>query len=210
MGAYMSGLFITMEGLDGSGKTTQLEILKQNLEAKGFNVLLVREPGGSKISEKIRNIILDIENKEMHYMTEALLYSASRAQLVHEVIMPSLKQGKIVLCDRFVDSSLVYQGVARGLGIDIIKKINNIATEGLTPDITFFLDIEPKFALERKKQQKKLDRIESEKLDFYNMVYKGYKTILKSDGGRIIRIDANKDLEDIQNEILTNIENLFC
>ncbi len=206
----MSGLFITMEGLDGSGKTTQLEILKQNLEAKGFNVLLVREPGGSKISEKIRNIILDIENKEMHYMTEALLYSASRAQLVHEVIMPSLKQGKIVLCDRFVDSSLVYQGVARGLGIDIIKKINNIATEGLTPDITFFLDIEPKFALERKKQQKKLDRIESEKLDFYNMVYKGYKTILKSDGGRIIRIDANKDLEDIQNEILTNIENLFC
>ena len=206
----MSGLFITMEGLDGSGKTTQLEILKQNLEAKGFDVLLVREPGGSKISEKIRNIILDIENKEMHYMTEALLYSASRAQLVHEVIMPSLKQGKIVLCDRFVDSSLVYQGVARGLGIDIIRKINNIATEGLTPDVTFFLDIEPKFALERKKQQKKLDRIESEKLDFYDMVYKGYKTILKSDGGRIIRIDANKNLEDIQNEILTNIENLFC
>lgn len=209
MGAYMSGLFITMEGLDGSGKTTQLELLKQHLEDKGFNVVLVREPGGTKISEKIREIILDIDNKEMDYMTEALLYSASRAQLVNEVIMPNLKKGNIVLCDRFVDSSLVYQGIGRKLGIDIVKKINNIATGGLIPDMTFFLDIKPKYALERKKQQKKLDRIESEKINFYNFVYNGYKIIIEKDSERIKIIDATKSIEDIQTELIKNLDSLF-
>ena len=137
----MSGLFITMEGTDGAGKSTQLNLLNDYLKNKGFNVVFVREPGGTKISEKIRDIILDIDNQEMHYMTETLLYASSRAQLVNQVILPELKKGSVVLCDRFVDSSIVYQGIARNIGIDIVKKINNIATGGLIPDITFFLDL---------------------------------------------------------------------
>lgn len=206
----MSGLFITMEGTDGSGKSTQLELLNEYLNNKGFNVVFVREPGGTNISEKIRDIILDIENKEMHYMTEAFLYASSRAQLVNEVINPKLKEGAIVLCDRFIDSSIVYQGIARNIGIDIIKKINNIATGGLIPDITFFLDLPPKDAIKRKKEQKELDRLESEKDYFYERVYKGYKMLVKENNERIKVIDANKTIEKMHKEIVENLEKLFA
>ena len=156
-----------------------------------------------------REIILDIENKEMHYMTEALLYAASRAQLVNEVINPNLKKGAIVICDRFVDSSIVYQGIARNLGVDVIKKINNIATGGLIPDITFFLDLSPKDAIKRKKEQKQLDRLESEKAHFYQKVYDGYKMLIKQNSERIKVIDANKSIEEMHKDIIKNLEKLF-
>lgn len=202
----MSGLFITMEGTDGSGKSTQINMLKEYLEKKGYDVVFVREPGGTKIGEKIREIILDPENNEMEYITEALLYASSRAQLVNQVILPALKNGKVVLCDRFVDSSIVYQGIARDLGEDIIAKINRIATGGLKPDITIFLNLSPEKAMKRKKQQKELDRLENEKQYFYNQVYYGYKTLAKKNSKRIKTIDASKDIESIYNDIITVIE----
>lgn len=205
----MSGLFITMEGTDGSGKSTQLQLLQQYLTDKGFNVVLVREPGGTRISEKIRTIILSKKNRDMNYMTEALLYAASRAQLVNQVILPELKKGSVVICDRFVDSSIVYQGIARELGIDVVKKINNIATGGLTPDITFFLDLDLKSSLKRKKEQKELDRIESENAGFHKKVYEGYKKLSQDDGGRIKVIDATKSIQQIHKNIVKHLEKLF-
>ena len=209
LGEYMSGLFITMEGTDGSGKSTQLQLLQQYLTDKGFNVVLVREPGGTRISEKIRTIILSKKNRDMNYMTEALLYAASRAQLVNQVILPELKKGSVVICDRFVDSSIVYQGIARELGIDVVKKINNIATGGLTPDITFFLDLDLKSSLKRKKEQKELDRIESENAGFHKKVYEGYKKLSQDDGGRIKVIDATKSIQQIHKNIVKHLEKLF-
>ena len=205
----MSGLFITMEGTDGAGKSTQLNLLSNYLKNKGFNVIFVREPGGTKISEKIRDIILDIDNQEMHYMTETLLYASSRAQLVNQVILPELKKGSVVLCDRFVDSSIVYQGIARHIGIDVVKKINNIATGGLIPDITFFLDLSPKRAIERKKEQKELDRLESEKMYFYKNVYNGYQKLIKQDSKRIKVIDATQSIQNIHQNIIDNLEKMF-
>ena len=170
----MSGLFITIEGTDGSGKTTQLGLLKEYLENKGFSVVCAREPGGTVISEKIRNIIIDKEYKKMNAKTEALLYAASRAQLVSEVIVPTLKKGDIVICDRFIDSSIVYQGDARKLGFENISSINFFATDGIEPDITFFLKLDPEQSIERKKKQEELDRIESENLYFHKKVFYGY------------------------------------
>ncbi len=205
----MSGLFITLEGTDGAGKSTQLSLLNNYLKEKGFNVLLVREPGGTNIGEKIRNIILDIENKEMDCMTEALLYASSRAQLVNQIIIPELKKGSVVICDRFVDSSIVYQGIARSIGIDIVKKINNIATGGLIPDITFFLDLPPNKAIERKKEQKELDRLESEKDYFYKKVYDGYKILIDQNSERIKIIDALQSIDTIHKNIVDYLEKIF-
>lgn len=205
----MSGLFITMEGMDGSGKSTQINMLKEYLEKKGYDVVFVREPGGTKIGEKIRKIILDKDNDEMDYMTEAFLYASSRTQLVNQVILPALKNGSIVLCDRFVDSSIVYQGIARDLGEDTIARINRIATGGLKPDITIFLNLSPEKAIERKKEQKELDRLERESQYFYNQVYYGYKNLAKKDSKRIKMIDASKDIETIYNNIILEIENLI-
>lgn len=205
----MFGLFITIEGTDGSGKSTQIELLKKYLAEKNFEVVFVREPGGTKIGEKIREIILDVENKEMDYTTEALLYAASRAQLVNQIILPELEKGNIVLCDRFVDSSIVYQGIARNLGKKTIKKINEIATCGLEPDITLFLKISPEKAIERKKEQKELDRLEAEKEYFYNKVYKGYLEIAKQEPERIKIIDAFKSVEEVHNQIIEEIEKLL-
>lgn len=205
----MSGLFITMEGTDGSGKSTQINMLKEYLEKKGYDVVFVREPGGTKIGEQIRKIILDKENDEMDYITEALLYASSRAQLVKQVILPALKNGSVVLCDRFVDSSIVYQGIARDLGEDTIAKINRIATGGLKPDITIFLNLSPEKAMKRKKEQKELDRLENENQYFYNQVYYGYKKLAKKDSKRIKNIDASKDIETVYNNIITEIENLI-
>lgn len=205
----MSGLFITMEGIDGSGKSTQIQMLEKYLLNKNFEVTLLREPGGTKIGEQIRNIILDNKNQEMNYITEALLYASSRAQLVNEIILPQINDGNIVLCDRFVDSSIVYQGIARGIGEDIIININNIATSFLTPDITFFLKISPEKALKRKKQQKILDRLENEKINFYNKVYDGYLNLAKKYPDRIKVIDASKDIDTIHKNIIKEFEKLL-
>lgn len=205
----MSGLFITLEGIDGSGKTTQIEKLKDYFCQKGFSVVCTREPGGTKISEKIRNIIIDAENKEMDNMTEALLYASARAQLTSQVIIPALKDGNVVICDRFVDSSLVYQGIARGIGIDTVLKINKFATCGVMPDITFFLRLNPNIAILRKKEQGELDRIESEKFYFHKRVYDAYVSLAKRYPERIKTVDASKDIDDIFSRMVYFLEKML-
>ena len=205
----MSGLFITIEGTDGSGKTTLLGLLKEYLENKGFSVVCAREPGGTVISEKIRNIIIDKEYKKMNAKTEALLYAASRAQLVSEVIVPTLKKGDIVICDRFIDSSIVYQGDARKLGFENISSINFFATDGIEPDITFFLKLDPEQSIERKKKQEELDRIESENLYFHKKVFYGYISLAEKFSERIKTIDAFADIYTIHRNIVEHIENLL-
>ena len=205
----MSGLFITMEGTDGAGKTTQTELLRKYLEDKGFSVICVREPGGTVISEKIRSIIIDTEHKKMNARTEALLYAAARAQLVSEVIIPTLKKGDVVLCDRFIDSSIVYQGDARKLGEEIVSSINSFAADGIEPDITFFLKLEPEQSIERKKKQEQLDRIESESLYFHRKVFYGYVSLAEKFPERIKTIDAFADINTIHQNIVWHIENLL-
>lgn len=205
----MSGFFITFEGTDGSGKSTQVKLLEQCLIEKKFDLVSVREPGGCPISEKIREIIIDRNNSEMDVMTETLLYAAARAQLVKEVIIPALKDGKIVICDRFLDSNLAYQGYARNVGIPIVNRINSYAIENLKPDITFFLKLSPKDSVLRKKEQKELDRIEKESFNFHKRVFDGYLNISKRNKKRIQIIDASQDIETIHNEIINILSNLI-
>ena len=205
----MSGLFITMEGTDGAGKTTQIKLLEEYLTGKGFKVVCTREPGGTPISEKIREIIIDKNNSEMTDMTEALLYAAARAQHVNDVILPTLKEGGIVISDRFVDSSIVYQGFARSIGERLIKNINKYAVGDLEPDITFFLKLKPEDGLKRKREQAELDRLEAEKFSFHQRVYDGYVRLSKRCKNRIQVVDALKSVEEIHNEIVKGIDNLL-
>jgi len=201
-GELMGGLFITLEGIDGAGKSTQAELLYSYLQGEGFDVFSFREPGGNNISEKIREIIVNPENKEITDMTEALLYAAARAQLVEQAIEPKLKNGAVVICDRFVDSSLVYQGIARNIGTREISLINKYATFGLVPDITFLLNLNYKEGIKRKQKQKKLDRIERESDYFYKKVYNGYLEIARRNKERIKVIDAQKDIDSVHNDIV--------
>ena len=205
----MSGLFITMEGTDGAGKTTQINRLAQYFEDKGYKVICTREPGGTPISEKIREIIIDKNNTEMTDMTEALLYAAARAQHVEEVILPALKEGDIVISDRFVDSSVVYQGFARSIGERLIKNINKYAVGDLEPDVTFFLKLKPEDGLARKREQAELDRLEAEKFSFHQRVYDGYVRLSKRCKNRIQVINALKSVDEIHDEIVKGIENLM-
>ena len=201
----MKGLFITMEGPDGSGKTTQIEELKKFFNDKAYEVVITREPGGTDISEHIRSIILDVNNDNLSYMAEALLYAASRAQHVEEKIKPALEAGKVVICDRFVDSSIVYQVYARKIGIEVVESINRFALMGIQPDITFFFDIRPEDAMDRKVSQKSLDRLEKEDISFHKLVYEGYKILLKRYPKRIRRIDASKSIDEVKNQIISEI-----
>lgn len=202
----MSKRFITLEGGDGSGKTTQIELLKTYLENKGYEVVLAREPGGTEISEKIRQIILDIANDKMSDMTELLLYASARAQLVSELIAPALEAGKVVICDRFVDSSAVYQGIARGLGVDLVYQVNAFALQGLMPEVTFYLDLSPEEGIKRKKKQATLDRMESEKQAFHEKVVEGYRQLAKEQAERIVTIDATLPIEEIHKKIIEKVD----
>ena len=202
----MEGIFITIEGGDGSGKSTQIDLLMTYFDAQGYEVLLTREPGGTVISEKIREIILDKDHMEMADMTEALLYAASRAQHVQEFIIPNVKKGKVVICDRYVDSSVVYQGYARGLGIDAVEAINHYATLGLTPNLTILLDLPPEIGLARKKSQQALDRLELASDDFHVKVNEGYRVLAKRHPERILPVDATKSIEDIHQVIIKAIK----
>ncbi|HEY8499457.1 MAG TPA: dTMP kinase [Clostridia bacterium] len=204
------GLFITFEGGDGSGKSTQLSLLKEYLIKKGIKILTLREPGGAAISEKIRNIILDNRNAEMSPVTEMLLYAASRAQLVSQVIKPSLEKGITVICDRFVDSSYVYQGLARGLGIDTVKLVNDIAIENIMPDITFFMDIDPELALKRRFDASIPDRLENESISFHRDVYEGYLKLTGLYPERIKRINGEIGIEAAFLTIKEYIDDLLC
>lgn len=198
----MQGLFISMEGPDGSGKTTQIDLLKKYLESIGYEIIVTREPGGTAISEAVRGIILNREYTEMSYMTEALLYASARAQLVSEVIKPALDAGKAVISDRFVDSSAVYQGMARGLGVDNVYRINEFATQGIKPDLTIHLDLPAKVGIGRKREQAELDRMELETIDFHERVAEGYRRLAKHAPERIRTIDATQSIEMIHHQIV--------
>ncbi|MCI8285468.1 MAG: dTMP kinase [Firmicutes bacterium] len=195
----MKGVFITFEGPDASGKTTQIERLRSHLVSKNLDVLVTREPGGTPISEKIRNIILDKENSEMNPVTEALLYAASRAQHVAQVIEPALRTGKIVISDRFLDSSIAYQGYGRGLG-DMVRIINEPAAAEVKPDLTFLLSGDPATLRSRRSLQEE-DRMDSQQNDFHRTVMKGYINIAESEPGRVRIIDACGQAEVIAREI---------
>ncbi|EOD01057.1 dTMP kinase [Caldisalinibacter kiritimatiensis] len=172
-------------------------------------LLQLEKPGGTRISEKIRDIILDNENIEMSFVTEALLYAASRAQHVHEKILPALKEGKIIICERFVHSSLVYQGIGRGIGIEKIKEINDFAIQGVKPDITLFFNIDPEVALKRKTSKNRGDRLEQEDINFHKEVYKGYLKIKEMYPDEIKLIDASKNIEEVFEQIKKAIEPLL-
>lgn len=196
-----SGLFITVEGTDGSGKTTQIKLMKQYLENMGYQVILTREPGGTQVSEKIRDLVLDKENSDIAPITEMILYAASRAQHVSKLIKPALEEGKVVICDRFVDSSYAYQGFGRNIDLKAIADVNRIAVDGIIPDITFFLDIDVETAIKRRVAATEADRIEQEKLDFHKNVYDGYKKLSVLYPERIKTIDAQRTVEEIADDI---------
>ncbi len=206
----MKGFFISVEGSDGSGKSTQIKKIDAYLRSKNQEVLLTREPGGTVISEKIRELLLDPSHKEMKAKTEMLLYAAARAQHLEEFILPSLKAGKHVLTDRFTDSSIAYQGFGRGLG-DIVAQVNRIATGGISPDITFFLELPPEAGIARKKTEEnhEMDRLELEKQEFHQRVYDGYRALSDLEAERICRIDASQDIEAVFAQIQGKLDGLL-
>lgn len=206
----MAGLFITFEGPDGAGKTTQVRILAERLSQKGHDVVCTREPGGTCISNKIREMLLDPANKEMHARTEALLYAAARAQHVAEFIYPALRAGKTVLCDRYVDSSMAYQGWGRGLPLDMLNKINDFAADGLRPDLTLLLDIGINEGNSRISSRcgGVRDRIEEENDGFRQRVNQGFRELAKLHQQRIVRIDACRPVSDVHNEIWAHVGQL--
>lgn len=193
----MKGVFISFEGIEGSGKSTQVGLLGSNLKEKGFNPVIVREPGGTRIGELIRNITHDRENVELTAVAEAYLMAASRAQLVREIIRPALNDGKIVISDRFIDSSLSYQGYARELGEEKIEELNILAVDGVSPDLTFFLDISPDLGFARRNGSGILDRLDLQQKDFYERVYRGYKDLAAKYPKRYCAIDSRQTVGDV-------------
>lgn len=199
-------MFITFEGIDLCGKSTQAKLLLEYLQSQRKKVIYVREPGGTKISEKIRHLLLDKDHVEMEYVTEFLLFSASRYQLTNEVIKPHLRKGYIVICDRYYDSSTAYQGFGGKINVKDINQVNKIATSGLTPDITFFLNITPEESFNRKKLRNKgADRIEEKALSYYKKVVNGYMKIAKANKKRYKVIDGRKNVNDIHSFIVSSI-----
>jgi len=199
-------MFITFEGGEGTGKSTLVQIISKQLEEKGYEVVLTREPGGkgSLMAEKIRQLVLSPEYKEVNAHTEALLYAASRAQHLDEVITPALKENKIVICDRYLDSSLAYQAYARGLGLDYVLNINRYALDKL-PDLTFYIDLDPKVGLDRIKDRTKNDRLDQEKMAFHEQVRAGYLELVDKYPKRIHVIDGNKSIAEIALEMIDEI-----
>lgn len=192
-------MFVTFEGCEGVGKSTQLNMLKDYLCRTGQEAVFVREPGSTRISERIRTVILDPALTEMTAETEALLYAAARAQLVSEVILPALSAGKTVICDRYVDSSVAYQGYARGLGADMIRRINSYALENAVPDVTVFIDLRPSASFRSVRRE---DRLEREAEDFHNRVYDGYIAQARTSNGKFVLIKPENDKFETQRKII--------
>lgn len=205
----MRGLFIALEGPDGSGKSTIIKLIGNYLKDKGIEFVMTREPGGTLIGEEIRHIVLDEKNTGISDETEALLYAAARGQHVHEKILPSLEEGKLVLCERFVLSSLAYQGVGRGLGIEKVKVINDFAIRGVYPDLILFFYVDPEVTLERKTGNQGGDRLEQEGNDFHRTVYEGYMELLKLYPKNIKVIDATKSIEEVLEQSIKEVEDLL-
>ena len=201
----MKGIFITFEGIDGSGKTTQIELLNSFLKQLGFDVVVTREPGGTDIGDKIRKILLDSKNIQMSYRAETLLFLASRAELVSKVIQPSLIQGKIIICDRFFDSTIAYQGIARQLGAEKILDMSLWATENIVPDLTFLLSIDVWECENRLKNgKKKKDRIEKEEVDFKSKIQEGYMQLAVKNKERFVIVDGCLGIESVFAVIKSN------
>jgi len=201
----MKGIFITFEGIDGSGKTTQIELLNSFLKQSGFDIVVTREPGGTDIGDKIRKILLDSKNIQMSYRAETLLFLASRAELVSKVIQPSLNQSKIVICDRFFDSTIAYQGIARQLGAEKILDMSLWATENIIPDLTFLLSIDVWECENRiKNGKKKKDRIEKEEIDFKSKIQEGYMQLAGKNKERFVIVDGCLDIESVFTVVKSN------
>ena len=205
-------MFITLEGPEGSGKTTAVQKAVEELTRLGYQVVKTREPGGTEIAEQIRNVILDKRNTNMDPRTEALLYAASRRQHLVEKVWPALKEGKVVICDRYLDSSLAYQGGARGLGIDNILNVNLFATENTWPDLTLLFDIEPSLGLARisKNADREVNRLDLEKLDFHNKVRNTFLELEKRFPERYVIIDASKSIDEVAKATLDAILKRIC
>jgi len=193
------GYFVTFEGGEGSGKSTAIKTVSKALSEQGVDYILTREPGGTPISEEIRNVILNKKNTAMDPRTEALLYAASRRQHVVEKILPAMAKGQLVLCDRYLDSSLAYQGGARGLGIDNVLNVNMYATEGLMPNLTILFDIDPELGLKRINSNagREVNRLDLERLEFHKTVRKGFQELVSRFPERFLVIDASKSQEEV-------------
>ncbi|WP_338471253.1 dTMP kinase [Niallia sp. XMNu-256] len=201
------GYFITLEGVEGSGKSTLIQNLKEFVGSIGREVIVTREPGGIDISEQIRSVILDTKNTKMDGRTEALLYAAARRQHLVERIIPSLQEGKVVLCDRFIDSSLAYQGYARELGIDEVLSINEFAIGSFMPDLTIYLDLDPEIGLSRirKNKGREVNRLDLEEIHFHKKVREGYEAVIKRFPERIVTVDANQEF----NKVFADVKEVF-
>ncbi len=204
-----TGKFITFEGCDGCGKSTQLKLLSDYLTKNGISHIFTREPGGGKISEAIREILLNGKNAEMTDECEALLYAAARVQHLHDRVQPALTQGKLVVCDRYVDSSFAYQAYARGLGVDFIGKINAYAIENYSPDVTIFIDLSPEEAFKRKHGADENDRLEQAGMAFHEKVYAGYKAIAEKEN-RVVVVNGRQTPEQVFSDVLNALKIRNC
>lgn len=207
----MKGFFVSFEGTEGSGKTSIIENVTKHFRSLGISVAVTREPGGIRISEKIRDILLDRDHTEMDPRTEALLFAASRRQHLVEKIIPALDKGDLVLCDRFVDSSLVYQGVARKLGIDAVYEINRFAIDDVLPDLTLFIDVRPEVGLARvfKTPDREVNRLDLERREFHNTIYQGYLDLMERYPKRISRIPGEGSIAEVSEKVIEAIEKLM-
>ncbi|MCP8618151.1 dTMP kinase [Salirhabdus salicampi] len=204
----MNELFITFEGVEGAGKTSVIKEIDQYFLNKGYETIVTREPGGIDIAEQIRNVILNRSHTNMDGRTEALLYAAARRQHLVEKVIPAVKAGKVVLCDRFVDSSLAYQGFARGLGMDEVLTINEFAIEDFMPQLTILLDLDPQIGLERihNNKNREQNRLDLEKIEFHNKVYSAYQQLAKQYSERIKKVNANEPIESVVQKTIQVIE----
>ena len=207
----MAGVFITFEGGEGSGKTTIANMIQKTLAQEGYHVVLTREPGGVEIAEKIRDIIHDVKYINMDRKTEALLYAASRRQHLVEKVIPALENDAIVICDRFVDSSMVYQGIARGIGIDEVYQMNLFATENILPKRTIFFDIQPEDGLKRvyENKDREVNRLDLENIDYHRKVYQGYLSLCVKFPNRIVKLDASLDIDHVYQQVLKKIREIL-
>jgi len=209
-------MLITLEGIEGSGKTTQIDYITAYLQKSGLDYTITKEPGGTNLGEKIRSILLDPDNINIHPMTELLLYAADRVQHIKEFISPMMEAGKIVICDRFCDSTTVYQGLARGIDASLIQRLNILVLEGLAPDITFVLDLDPEIGLKRAWKQirdgsrdESETRFENEKLQFHESVRNGYLELARQEPDRFVVVNASLNPSKVREQILEHLEKYF-
>jgi len=200
-------MFISLEGPEGSGKSSQLPLLAEYIESLGFSVVKTREPGGTKIGDQIREVLVRMDNEELHPRTEILLFLAARAQLVEELIKPSLAEGKVILCDRFGDSTLAYQGYGHGLDLDKLRTMLQFATDGLKPDLTILLDVDIMTGLKRKKAKEEWNRLDAYETSFHERVRNGYHQLAQEEPKRWRTVDASQPAEIVQSQLRTLVRN---